>query len=861
MEVKHISAAPARRRLSLVIPAYNEAAGIRQAVAEADAALAELTLDYEILVVDDGSRDGTSALVAEEAARRPRVRLLRHSVNQGYGAALRTGFTAAQFERVAFTDADCQFHLADLGGLLNLAEEHPVAVGFRINRQDPARRRFLSWAYNTLVRGLLGTRVRDCDCALKVFHKHVVASLVPETSGFFVNTEMLTRARQLGYSVAETGVRHRPRLRGKSTVSLGDVPRTLGALLPFWWSRVLFADVERCAPSGGKCPRGDANRLNWGLLAVIVAAALLFFTKLTCPLQEPQEARYAEIPREMLDQGSWLVPILDGQPYCDKPPLLYWMVMGSYQVFGVHDWAARFVPSLAGFLTVIVTYFWGRRTVGPRAALAGAAILCLSARFIYYSRMLTMDPVLTLWVVSAVATAHLAILGGRSRNTSGPPCCSWRWWMVSALACALGVMTKGPVALVLMGVPVLTVQSIDPRCARPRWSAWIAYGALVFGVAFPWYAAIAVQQGEFTEYFFWRQNVVRFVAPFDHEGPPWYYLPGLLLGLLPWTLLLPGLVRFLGRRSVRAARRRPAALGFFLVTFLWCFLFFSAAGCKRPAYILPALPPLALALGCYVTAIVPDGRWRQATGSLAVRFSALPLRATALALALGIVLTLTAVGMELISLPAGLALAGAALLIGAALTWSARRLRPAQAWWVSGIVSFALLFVGVFVFLPANARKYSLRGQIRPLAAGGESVPVACYPHGWDSVRFYLPRHSIRVYGVEERRHLIEDLQRNPATVLVVKSGRDLDTLLREMPASLEFLPQGRQGLLVIGQVRQREEASSGVFAKRMKDYWRASRRRAGMQSVLPGPVAQGELPSLRWGAEATFSKRERGPF
>src|SRR5260370_13597265 len=101
MEAKHFSAVPARRRLSLVMPAYNEAAGICQAVAEADAALAELTADYEILVVDDGSRDGTSALVAEEAARRPHVRLLRHSVNRGYGAALRTGFAAAQFERVA----------------------------------------------------------------------------------------------------------------------------------------------------------------------------------------------------------------------------------------------------------------------------------------------------------------------------------------------------------------------------------------------------------------------------------------------------------------------------------------------------------------------------------------------------------------------------------------------------------------------------------------------------------------------------------------------------------------------------------------------------------------------------------------
>src|SRR5262249_14319063 len=206
--------------LSLVLPAYNEEAGIREAIAEADDALARLADEYEILVVDDGSRDGTAAAVREEAARRPRVRLLRHETNRGYGAALRTGFGAARFDRVAFTDADCQFHLADLAPLLRLAEEFPVAVGYRVGRQDPWPRRFVSWGYNTLARALLGTRVRDCDCALKVFQRESLLRLLPRTNGFFVNTEMLTRARQLGLSVAEAPVRHRPRLRGHSTVSL-----------------------------------------------------------------------------------------------------------------------------------------------------------------------------------------------------------------------------------------------------------------------------------------------------------------------------------------------------------------------------------------------------------------------------------------------------------------------------------------------------------------------------------------------------------------------------------------------------------------------------------------------------------------
>jgi dolichol-phosphate mannosyltransferase len=226
--------------ISLVIPAFNEEAGIRQAILEADEALQGLLRPYEILVVDDGSRDETGVVVAQCAAQLPPVRFLRHPQNRGYGAALRTGFEAARHELVAFTDADSQFFLADLALLLAQAEQHPIVAGYRVGRQDPWRRRFLSWGYNCLVRVLLGTGVRDCDCALKVFHRDVLRRLLPESTHFFVNTEMLARARRLGVDVVEVGVRHRHRRHGTSKVSLAEVPRTLAVLLPFWWSHVVM---------------------------------------------------------------------------------------------------------------------------------------------------------------------------------------------------------------------------------------------------------------------------------------------------------------------------------------------------------------------------------------------------------------------------------------------------------------------------------------------------------------------------------------------------------------------------------------------------------------------------------------------
>jgi dolichol-phosphate mannosyltransferase len=783
-------------RLSLVLPAYNEEAGIRRAVAEADDVLTALTADYEILVVDDGSRDGTAAAVASLLPERPRVRLLRHDRNRGYGAALRTGFEAARFERVAFTDADCQFHLEDLGRLLPLSEDCPVVAGYRVGRQDSWRRRFLSRGYNLMTRALLGTRVRDCDCALKVFRHDVLAGLLPEAEGFFVNAEMLARARQQGVAVAEVGVRHRPRESGRSKVSLRDVPRTLATLLPFWWSRVLFPAGPALRPAAaGRAPL-------WALLLLLAVSAVLFFARLRAPLLEPQEPRYAEIPRQMLAEGRFLVPVLHGEPYLDKPPLLYWAVMLGYQTFGVHDWVARLVPGVAGVLTVLLAFLWGRRVAGERAGLCGALVLCLSAQFVYRQRMLTMDGLLCLWVVLGLAAAHVALAAPRLR---------WRWWLLAGLACGLGLLTKGPVALALVGVPVVAYRLLEPRCARVGTLGWAALPAVAAAVAAPWYVGVMVQEPEFAAYFFWRHNVVRFLAPFDHGKPVWFHLPGLLLGMLPWALLLPGLARFLARRSSRTAARRPAALGFFLLASLWGLLFFSLAGSKRPVYILPAMPPLALALGCYLEVLLARRGLRPDWTALWRRSSPLAYRAALLALAVGAGAAVLA-GVSGIVKPAHALLLTA--LAGAGLSAVAGRGR--LSWAACGGVTFAVLLVGVLQLQAPYNRQFALRGHLRAQTdlAAAQRVPVVCYPQRWDSVSFYLPGADVRVYGAAERARLLADLRARPRVLLLVKSGPVLEELLRELPPSVEFVARGRPGAITAGWVRPREEAPPVLVAR-----------------------------------------------
>jgi dolichol-phosphate mannosyltransferase len=539
---------------------------------------------------------------------------------------------------------------------------------------------------------------------------------------------------------------------------------------------------------------------------LLVLAAVLFFLRLRAPLLEPQEPRYAEIPRQMLSEGRLLVPVLHGQPYLDKPPLLYWLVMGSYAVFGVHDWAARLIPGLAGVLTVLLTYGWGRRVVGERAGLCGALLLCLSAGFVYRERMLNMDSLLCLEVTAALACAHLALTAG--------PVLRWRWWLLSAAACGLGLLTKGPVALVLVLAPLLIYPWLEPRCARVRFRAWIAFLLLAVAVAAPWYVAVMVREPDFAYTFFWRHHVERFLTPFDHEKPAWFYLPGLLAGMLPWMLLLSGFLRFLLRRPLRAARRRPAALGFFLLSALWCLVFFSVSGCKRPAYILPAMPPLALALGCYLNVLVPRAT-RSSEYGLATLWrwrSRAARQATILVLILGFAIVALAGLRQMLKPGPALALETLAL-IGLAY-FTARR---GVSWGACAAVTFAVLGLAVYHLQPAYNRQFALPGHLRSDAdlAAVERLPVVCYPQRWDSVSFYLPHADVRVYTPDQSRELLADLRGRARTLLVVKSGKVLEDLLRELPDSVEFVTRGRPGALTTGWVRDRRESPRTVYARR----------------------------------------------
>ena len=198
---------------------YNEEGNIEHAVTSALAVLAGLSDHYEVIVVNDGSRDRTGEIADRLAAANPHVRVVHHSVNRGYGAALRSGLAAARYPLVVLVDGDNQFDLNELPVLLRSVANSDIASGYRIARRDPAFRRLYAVMYNQAVRLLFSVPVRDVNCGFKVYRRPLVERLLPQlrSTGALINVEMLARARKLGATVTEVGVHHYPRETGLPT--------------------------------------------------------------------------------------------------------------------------------------------------------------------------------------------------------------------------------------------------------------------------------------------------------------------------------------------------------------------------------------------------------------------------------------------------------------------------------------------------------------------------------------------------------------------------------------------------------------------------------------------------------------------
>ena len=207
------------KSLSVIFPAFNEEANIRAVVEDAYRTIPKLAPIFEIIVVNDGSKDRTGEICDRLGEELSNVRVVHHERNRGYGAALKSGIKLARYDLIFFTDSDRQFDLKEVATLLEQTDAYDIVAGYRARRQDPPHRLLFAWGWNILVRLVLGIRIRDIDCAFKAFNRRVFNSIQIQSVGAMVNTEIFAQASKFGMTVKEVRVSHFPRRHGKPTGS------------------------------------------------------------------------------------------------------------------------------------------------------------------------------------------------------------------------------------------------------------------------------------------------------------------------------------------------------------------------------------------------------------------------------------------------------------------------------------------------------------------------------------------------------------------------------------------------------------------------------------------------------------------
>jgi len=205
--------------LSIFFPAYNEEANIADTIKQADQMAQSVTNTYEIIIVNDGSKDQTGQVTQETITQFPNARLITHEQNKGYGEALLTGLRNAQYEWVFFSDSDLQFDLNQIHDLIPFTNNHDVVIGYRAPRQDPFMRKVNAWGWKMLNRSMFGLKVKDIDCAYKLFKKTALDPVLPDmqSGGAMISAELLIRLTRNGAKVKEVPVRHFPRKAGSPT--------------------------------------------------------------------------------------------------------------------------------------------------------------------------------------------------------------------------------------------------------------------------------------------------------------------------------------------------------------------------------------------------------------------------------------------------------------------------------------------------------------------------------------------------------------------------------------------------------------------------------------------------------------------
>lgn len=450
-----LEALPATHSLSVVLPAYNEEEVIATTVEQVLHTLTNLVSDFEVIVVNDGSTDRTGHILASLSRLDPRVRVITHERNQGYGATLADGFAAATRELTFFMDSDGQFDIRELRHFLASIDSYDAVIGYRLQRQDTWMRKLNAWGWKLVVGLALDVRARDIDCAFKLLRTPFLQHYPLETRGAMINAELLYKLKRAGCTIQEIGVRHLPRQGGRAT---GANPRVIARafrelfLSVRRWRRAnankkeiaasflreesTMIDTQRLpAREWSEKGQGDVLPGLWSKLALgVVMLTSIFMNFYQLGQNGFGNLFYAAGVRSMIDNlHNFFFVSYDpgGFVTIDKPPLGFWLQAISAKIFGFTPFSIFLPQALSGVLAVLVLFWLVRHHFGVMAGLLAALALALSPLSVVTARNNTIDSVLVLTLLLGAWAIMRAAETGR-----------WRWLLLSAALVGLGFNVK-----------------------------------------------------------------------------------------------------------------------------------------------------------------------------------------------------------------------------------------------------------------------------------------------------------------------------------------------------------------------------------------------------------------------------------